>query len=150
MPKFIFILSFCLLCSTVKISAQKYDVSCSSVKYESHNQVDPNPLIIRKISGKVLDNPQKGEGQPISSVCIALFEEKTKKLIKIVSANDKGDFNLKGIADGDYRLVVKSMYGFYCTANIPLKINSKTPENRKVAVYLLAGAIDQCSYGDLM
>jgi len=141
--------SIVLLIGIVSICAQRPIVSCSKVKYESKNQVDPDPLVVRTISGQVLDSPKIGKGEPISAVCVALFSEKTKKLVKVVEPDDHGNFKFKSIKNGDFRLVVIDIYGGFCVANVPLTVQRGSTEVRTITVHMRYPAIDFCSFGDL-
>jgi hypothetical protein len=151
MLKIIFALCFSLFVGTITGFAQKNGDSCSSIKYEDKNQIKPSALIVKKVIGQVFDSPPNLKQEPLSSVCIALFEEKTKKLVAVMSPDEEGKFKFKKrILNGHFRLVVKHFYNGFCVANIPLEINKKDVNSKKIAVYMRPSSIDECSYGELM
>lgn len=150
MLRILIIVSFGLFIGIGSAIAQQA-VSCSNVKFESRNQVEPNPLDVHWIAGRVIDTPKVGNGQPISSVCVVLFYEATKKRIAVLEPDENGNFNFKAVKDGIYRLVVKDKYGVgFCLASIPIRVRSTSSERRLIVVHMLMfPPIDRCSYGDL-
>jgi hypothetical protein len=148
--KTIFALGFCLGWGTSTVYAQKNEAPCARLKYEDKNQVVPNSITLKTASGRVFDRTSKGDSQPVSSVCIGLFEETTKRLIATVTANDDGWFKFKQVPNGKYRLVITDMYHIFCPANIPVEIDVRSGQKKKIAVYMVARKIDQCSFGEIM
>jgi|ERR1041384_4995765 hypothetical protein len=148
--KTILALGFCLGWGAITVYAQKHEAPCARLKYEDKNQVTPNSITLKTASGRVFDRTAKGDSQPVSSVCIGLFEETTKRLIATATANDDGWFKFKRVPNGKYRLVVTDMYHIFCPANIPMEINVRSGPKKKIAVYMVARKLDQCSYGEIM
>ncbi len=150
MLKIIFTVCFCLSVGVITLFAQKSNDPCASMKYENKNQVTPTALIVGRVTGQVFDS-QNVKRVPLSSVCIALFEEKTKKLVEVVSPDEDGHFKFKKKRQGvHFRLIVKHFYNGFCVANIPIEINHKNLNNKNIAVYMRPSSIDECSYGELM
>ena len=56
-----------------------------------------------KISGKVLD---AATGQPISYASISLAQSSDNKEVNGTTTDDKGTFQITGIADGNYKLLI--------------------------------------------
>ncbi len=131
--KIIFALGFCLSFGATIVYAQKNDALCAKLTYEAENQITPNSIILRSASGRVFDRTSKGESQPVSSVCLGLFEETTKRLIATATADDDGWFKFKKIPNGKYRLIVTDMYHIFCPANIPIEIDARVGHKRKMS-----------------
>jgi len=148
--KTIFALGFCLCFGTITVYAQKNEAPCAKLDYVDKNQVTPNSITLKTASGRVFDRTSKGDSQAVSSVCIGLFEETTKRLIATATANDDGWFKFKQVPNGKYRLVVTDMYHIFCPANIPIEIDVRHGQKKKIAVYMISHRIDQCSFGEIM
>ncbi len=148
--KTVFALGFCLCFGMITVYAQKNDGPCAKLNYEDKNQVTPNSITLKTASGRVFDRTSKGDSQPVSSVCIGLFEETTKRLIATATADDDGWFKFKQVPNGKYRLVVTDMYHIFCPANIPIEIDVRSGQKKKLAVYMVSRKIDQCSFGEIM
>lgn len=54
-----------------------------------------------KITGKILDSITK---QPVGAVTIRLFKFGSENPVRVISTDQKGEFILTGISDGDYQL----------------------------------------------
>ena len=67
------------------------------------NQMPSTPSGNGKISGMVIDS---ASGKPVEYATIALFDQKTKKIIDGTTTGPKGDFLLKSLPEGDFKLVV--------------------------------------------
>ncbi|GEM_PF-1937630 len=148
--KTLFAVGFCFSCAVAVTSAQKNAPPCSTLTYEDKNQVTPNSITLKTVSGRVFDHPSKGQSQPVSSVCLALFEETGHTLVAITTADEEGWFRFKEVPKGKYRLVVKDVYHIFCPANIPVEIEGRATRRKKVAIYMLSRRIDQCSFGKVM
>jgi hypothetical protein len=122
--------------------------ACSSV-YENHNQVDYGPLKLEAVEGtSVIDVGGKVVQQGIVEACYGLFTENGHKLLVNIKADAQGNFRLKNIPPGHYRLVA-TLEGL-CTANVPLMIvkGSLRPKPRLLIHFHPAG-VDTCSYGEI-
>ena len=156
MLRIMFAIGIVLFTSVVSVYAQKSEFSCGKVKYESESQVDPDPLVVKRIFGQVVSavsaSPSDDKkNQPISSVCVVLFSENTKKRIAVIEPDHNGNFKFKPIKDGKFWLVVKDMITRMCVASIPLKVKATSTERRKILVRMLGiRPLDACSYGELV
>src|ERR1043165_8654369 len=103
-------------------SQQRGSPCGTRAKYESKNQVDPPPLIVSAVKGKVISETGEPATEigPVDTACIALFTENGHKLKAAVAADSEGRFELDGIPSGRYRLVVHS--DLFCVANVPLRV----------------------------
>ena len=146
----IFTLGFCLCLGTITVYAQKNEAPCARLDYEDKNQITPNSMTLKTASGRVFDRTSKGDSQAVSSVCLGLFEETTKRLIATATADDEGWFKFKKVQNGKYRLVVTDMYHILCPANIPIEIDARTGQKKRIAVYMISRRIDRCSFGEIM
>jgi len=111
------------------------------------NQVTPAPIVLRTVAGRVFDRTAKGDSQPTSLVCVALFKEGSKRSVAKATVNDEGWFEFKRVPDGKYRLIVSDMYHLLCSANIPVEVNNSADQPTTIDVYMIARKIDSCSYG---
>jgi hypothetical protein len=108
--------------------------------YEDRNQIDYGPLKLSVVKGVAIDPT----GAPTQHALVLLFTNKTHKLKSKTEADEDGRFKLSKIADGHYRLVVKSP-GF-CTANVPLLVKARSG-SKGLVLHMKPGGIDSCSYG---
>ena len=126
------------------VIAQRPSGDCATFEYSNRNQVDPPPLTIRGISGRVIDSNEVA----IPQGCVGLFTEPGHQLIKTAAVDDSGKFYLRDINPGRYRLLV-SVSGF-CIANVRVRV-AKWPRGglfsrRTVVVHMEPAGIDRCSY----
>ena len=122
------------------------------MSYENHNQVDPRPLSLRELTGRVLtevDEPAQVVG-PVSGACLGLFIEQDHHLVATATADKEGHFEFGAVAPGRYRLVVRA--NGLCAANVPLQIAAKSrsrkQKNSEIVVHMRPAGIDTCSYAD--
>jgi hypothetical protein len=111
--------------------------------YESRNQIDPNPLKVRKVFGVA-----KGDnGSAIQAMSVGLFTENNHLLVAQTMTDENGEFTFAHVAAGRYRLVAK--HPAFCTANVPLIIQSPGMgrSSRALALHMKVGGIDACSFG---
>lgn len=132
---------FCLVFFSATTFGQKSQ-KCDSITYEDKNQVTPPALTIMKVKGLVLIDDGK---IPLGDSCVALFSADGKKLIATTLPNRKGEFRFKNIANGQYRLIIKHHFGFYCVANILVTINANRHDNSNLLVLMKPEGIDECS-----
>jgi hypothetical protein len=128
------------------VHAQRSSGQCSSFEYVNHNQVDPPPLSVPAISGRVIDP----NGVHVPGACLGLFREKGHRLLSTIVADDGGTFKFQPVRPGRYRLLVQ-VEGF-CTANVSLRIG-RSPragilQPKKLVIHMDARGIDRCSYVD--
>jgi hypothetical protein len=128
--------------------AQQTAPSCPNpIAYESHNQITPPPLSLRKISGRAVAS----DGVSVSNVCLGLYTEKDHRLVASAVADNEGYFQIRKIPAGRYRLAVKDRYGGFCTANVPIRISAwprSVLARKRLVIHMRPAAIDTCSYGD--
>jgi hypothetical protein len=137
----------------MQLYAQRPTELCNqTTAYENHNQVDPDPLSVPSLRGRIIAEAGD-EAQEIGSVpgaCLGLFTEEEHRLITTVTADQEGRFQFGKVPNGKYRLVVK--IGSFCTANVPLQLigerRSKVTGRKQLVIHMRPGGIDRCSYGD--
>jgi len=145
MLKFVLLIAV-LPFTVVYAGAQKMPKECSGMKYEHRNMIDPLPLLVKTVAGIIIDDSDKSL---VSNICVAVFEEGSKKLVKVVYLDVKNNFRLSNLPEGSYRVVVKDVVGFFCPANIPVKIDRKISHKKRIVVHMQPSAIDVCSFGEL-
>jgi hypothetical protein len=117
--------------------------TCKDLSYESRNQTDYGPLQVSKIRGTMQD----AQGSPIPKACVAIFTEIDHKLIALTETDRSGYFKLKGIPDGNYRLIAK--YEGFCPANAKVRIERNRRIKKPLSVKMRFAGIDTCSYIEL-
>jgi hypothetical protein len=138
-------LCFSLVCGHhFSVVAQQTSGNCPPFEYSNHKQVETSQLTVRAIVGRAIDPNHV----TIAQGCVGLFTEPGHQLIKTIALDDSGNFFLRDVNPGRYRLLVY-VAGF-CTANVRLRI-AKWPRGgliarRTVAVHMEPQAIDTCSY----
>jgi hypothetical protein len=134
------------------VVAQQGVSGCTTVEYGNRNQVDPKPLSIRTLSGKVSGVPGKLDLGPIPGACLGLFTETDHRLIASVAADDSGRFRFARISPGQYRLVARDPQNVLCLANVRVRIvdwpRGGTLRAKHIIVHLRPAGIDRCSYAD--
>jgi hypothetical protein len=137
-------------------SAQQQSESCEMpFDYENRNQVDPKPLSIEIVSGRViveseeLDRTMKERG-PVPGACLGLFTEEDHRLVATAVADDEGRFTFSTVPSGNYRLLVRATP--LCVANIRVRVvrskRGTENERKQIVVHMQAAWYDSCSYGD--
>jgi hypothetical protein len=112
--------------------------------YENRNQIDYGPLVVRNVSGVVVDR----DGIPVPGVDIGIFSEERQELVLKTTSDSDGYFMFKRIPRGKYRLV--SHYDPFCPANVRITI-ARWPrgglfKSRRFRVNMVVGGIDVCSW----
>jgi hypothetical protein len=139
-----FLIAGLLACISQSSAAHGLATCNSPITYEDHNQIDPKPLKLDRISGIAKDD----QGVSIANVCIGLFSEKDHRLIASAETREDGRYTLGEIPPGRYRLVAK--HPALCVANVPLLVGSQTHRSKKeLVLHMKVGGVDSCSYGDL-
>ena len=80
--------------------------------------------------------------QRSSSSCVGVFTEVDHKLVAVVSTDQRGRFELKGIPEGTYRLVVK--YEGFSPANAKVRIEHSR-RNKLLTVQMRPTGLDSGS-----
>lgn len=138
-------------------SAQKKVEPCETeIKYESKNQVDPRPLSVGRVSGRVFIEVGKLGGAtrevgPVTKACLGLFTEKEHRLVATAVVDDNGRFAFGTVPAGKYRLVVLAEP--LCVANVPLHVtlssrSSRGDKGKQLVIHMRAAGYDTCSYAD--
>jgi len=75
--------------------------NCKEMAYGHENQIDPSPIELRQVKGKVLDP----SGTVMPRVCVGIFTEPEHKLIRYGQTDETGLFalDMTGLPDGEYR-----------------------------------------------
>jgi len=130
---------------------EQVPVCCNlPIKYENHNQVDPEPLRLRKLAGRVVVGTNSGgEAWP---ACIGLFSEPAHEPVATAVAGLDGRFAFPDVRPGLYRLVVRDPQNALCAANAKIRVvrwpHGGVFTGRRLVVHLRAAGIDSCSYLD--
>jgi hypothetical protein len=135
--------AMCWLASGFLIATEKNRPACNSLSYEDRNQTDYGPLLVAKVRGVAKD----AEGVVIPKACIGIFSEVGHKLIATIQTRDSGQFELPGIPDGSYRLVVK--YEGFSPANAKIQIAEHSQSKRSLTVQMRPVGIDARSFVEL-
>ena len=131
---------------------EKVEPRQMQIKYENKNQVDPKPLSVRVLSGRVISEVGEiGAAQETGAIPgarIGLFTEQERRLVATTVADAEGRFKLAIVPPGKYRLVVH-VVGL-CVANVPLQVvkSSSGKDQKQIVVHMRPAGIDTCSYGD--
>jgi Carboxypeptidase regulatory-like domain len=116
--------------------------NCSEMVYGHQNQIDPSPIGLRQVKGRVLDP----SGTVMPQVCVGIFTEPEHRLVRYAQTDETGLFALdtKGLPDGEYRFVGQSP-GF-CPANARIRSKSRSHQKKTLVVHMNVRGIDTCSY----
>lgn len=133
---------FCCLSFSFVATGQAIQTACKDMRYESRNQIGYGPLRVRAVRGAATD----AQRTPIPKSCIGVFREEDHKLIAATETDDRGRFDLKGVPDGDYRLVAK--YDGFSIANAQLRIG-RAGSKKTLAVQMRPAGIDTGSFVEL-
>jgi carboxypeptidase family protein len=138
-------LALFITCHGLSVAQQKKTASLYEVKYENHNQIDPDALIVSDLKGQVSDK----ESVPIPQASLGIYTESEHKLVTSTTSDENGDYKFDKIRLGQYRLVVS--YNGFCAANARITITSTGPrslKHRSVYVHMRLRGIDSCSYAN--
>ncbi|HTZ48557.1 MAG TPA: carboxypeptidase-like regulatory domain-containing protein [Verrucomicrobiae bacterium] len=122
---------------------QKGTSSPCVAEYENHNPIDCGPLVVQHVKGTLTD-PQHS---PMPKVCVCIFTEEDHKLVASTESDVDGQFFLRSIPPGRYRLVVKAEP--LCAANVPLQIEKSHKKRQFLRVHMKPRGPDSCSYADI-
>lgn len=78
----------CVTCSGLSVAQQKKAICVDEVKYENHNQADPDPLTVRDLTGQVTDM----RSAPIPQACLSIYTESEHKLITSTTSDEDGNY----------------------------------------------------------
>jgi hypothetical protein len=116
-------------------------VSATAAAYADENQVDPAPLKLAGVEGRV-----RGlGGDNMSRASVSLFTEEGHALIATVVSDKDGKFRFDKVGKGLYRVVAR-VEGL-CTANIPILVESSILARHRLEITMQPKDVDKCSYG---
>jgi hypothetical protein len=103
--------------------AQQPQGKCPQVKY-SKRLTNAHTYRLRAVEGQAVygEVSDKGELVSASAVCVALFNQKAKRLVASVQTEPGGQFKFAGVAPGKYLLIV-SVSALH-EINIPVEISA--------------------------
>jgi hypothetical protein len=132
------VVSCFLVFSTQSLHGQ----NCKEMAYGHENQIDPSPIELRQVKGKVLDP----SGTVMPQVCLGIFTEPEHKLIRYAQTDETGLFalDMTGLPDGKYRFVGQVPY--FCPANALIRSKSRSHHKTALVVHMNVRGIDTCSY----
>lgn len=92
------------------------------------------------IKGTVLDTVA---GQAVTSATITLFKKADSSLVSFTMTDNKGNFQLSGIPNGDYRLLITHVK--YHNASRPVVISTNSPDINlhNIVLYDLSRTLDE-------
>ncbi len=138
-----FVVSSVFLFGWHSVSAQQTHANCRAIKYEHRNQIDYGPLHIGSIQGLTKDS----DGVTVPRACVWVFAESDQRLLRASEADAEGHFEIVGVPNGRYRLVV-SVEGL-CPANVAVVLKARSHWKKNLVVTMKPGGIDECSYIEL-
>jgi len=133
---------FCCLAFAFGALGQESATVCMDLSYQNRNQTDYGPLRVAALRGSATDS----QGVAIPKTCVGVFTETDHKLIAATETDDNGRFELKGIPDGDYRLVAK--YDGFSPANAKLRVEHSRSK-KLLAVQMRPAGLDTTSFVEL-
>jgi Carboxypeptidase regulatory-like domain len=138
-------LALLITCHGLSVAQQKKTTCLSEVKYENHNFLEPEALIVSDLKGQVADELSDS----LSRACLSVFTEAEHKLVASTTSDEDGYYKFDKIPPGQYRFVV-FVYGF-CTANARITITDADPRSlkyRSVYVHMRIRKVDTCSFAN--
>ncbi len=122
------------------LRAQRSPSPCKEMKYEHHNMIDYGPLRISAVRGIAKDF----QGFAASDACVGIFSETDHMLVATAQTDSKGLFEIRGVPDGRYVLIVASE--FYCAANVSVILRGRSHVKKRLLATIKLSAFDVCSY----
>lgn len=123
--------------------AQESGPACSAMGYENRNQTDYGPIKLTTVSGIAKD----AEGVIVPGVCVGIFTPTGDRLIKATETDSEGRFEIRGVPNGDYRLVARCE-GF-CSANAKIRVHTGSRAKKRLHLVIRPAGLDTCSYFEL-
>jgi Carboxypeptidase regulatory-like domain len=131
--------AICCLGLALTAASQEKIPACKDLSYASRNQTDYGPLRVAAVRGIAKDS----QGVAIPKACVGVFTETDHKLVASTQTDDNGNFELKDIPAGDYRLVAK--YGGFSPANAKLRVE-RSRGKKTLAVQMRPAGLDTSSF----
>ena len=137
---------FWICCLGIAFAAhgQEARTDCKDLGYVNRNPAEYPPLLVSRIKGVALD----AQHLPIDA-CVGIFTEPDRNLIAVAGTDESGHFELTGIPDGKYRLVIKASYTGFCPANIKLEIDRRAKTKKTLTAQMRPASSDTCSWIEL-
>jgi hypothetical protein len=116
--------------------------NCKEMAYGHENQIDPCPIELRQVKGKILDP----NGTVMPRVCVGIFTQPEHKLVRYAETDETRLFalDMTGLPKGEYRFVGQAPY--FCPANVLIRYKSRSHHKTAVVVHMNVRGIDTCSY----
>jgi len=124
--------------------AQEPRTYCKDLTYENRNPIERESLPVSRVRGVAQD----AQRLPIDA-CVGIFTEPDHNLIAVAETDEAGHFDLTGIPDGNYRLVVKSSYVGFSPANARLQIDRHAKAKRTLTAQMRPAGSDTGSFIEL-
>ena len=121
---------------------QRPHSTCQGMLYEHYNQVDYT-LRVSSVSGIAKDI----EGFEVRGACAGIFTENDKKLVAAKGTTLDGHFEIDGLPNGRYRLVVSGEG--WCAANALIILKNKSRRGKGLVAVMRTRGIDDCSWIEL-
>jgi hypothetical protein len=131
--------TICCLALALTAASQENASACKDLSYASRNQTDYGPLRVAAVRGIAKD----AQGVAIPRACVGVFTEADHKLVASTQTDDSGNFELKDIPAGDYRLVAK--YEGFSPANAKLRVE-RSRGKKTLAVQMRPAGLDTSSF----
>jgi hypothetical protein len=109
--------------------------------YENRNPTETGPFQVSQVRGLAQDSQRL----PIDA-CVGIFTEPDHNLIAVAESDGNGKFELTGIPDGNYRLLVKAIYTGFCPANAKLQIDRRTKTKKTLTAQMRSADSPTCSW----
>src|SRR5215472_11706134 len=109
-----------ILASSVIFAGRAQTSSCKDMVYEHRNQIDNKPFEVKALEGVVQDMKKFR----VPKACVGVFTELEHQLVAVAEASEKGEFNVRGVPNGDYRIVIR--YAGLCPANASIRLRQNS------------------------
>jgi hypothetical protein len=131
-----------ILASGVLLATGAQTQSCKDMVYENRNQIDyGRPVQVTALFGAAQDM----EKVRVPKACVGIFTEPEHRLVA-AETTENGEFEIRGVPNGDYRIVVK--YNGFCPANALVRLRQRSGRGKPLIVHMRPAGIDTCSYVD--
>ena len=119
--------------------AQQPSSTCQNMQYEHHNQIDYT-LRVSSLVGVAKDV----QGVEVRGACVGIFTESGQKLLATKETSADGHFEIKGIPNGRYTIVVTAIG--WCAANAVIILKNKSRKGKSMVAVMKPTEVDTCSW----